>query len=112
MWEFNYPDFPAEGFVRKFEDGMYHADEQENYKDVNKPVENGHGMLEVMIDKSGEKFSVMCDECSVEWKSPNVALKNINGYRGPFSGEKIRSATLEEIKRVGWEKYILKVSDT
>lgn len=24
LWEFNYPDFPTEGFVRKFEDGKYH----------------------------------------------------------------------------------------
>jgi len=23
LWEFNYPDFPAQGFVRKFEDGKY-----------------------------------------------------------------------------------------
>lgn len=24
IWEFQYPDFPAKGFVRKFEDGQYH----------------------------------------------------------------------------------------
>ncbi|MDD8048712.1 MAG: hypothetical protein PHH04_03810 [Thomasclavelia sp.] len=24
LWEFIYPDFPAKGFVRKFEDGVYH----------------------------------------------------------------------------------------
>ncbi|MDO5539030.1 MAG: hypothetical protein Q4F83_02995 [Eubacteriales bacterium] len=23
LWEFDYPDFPAIGFVRKFEDGVY-----------------------------------------------------------------------------------------
>lgn len=23
LWEFNYPDFPARGFVRKFPDGIY-----------------------------------------------------------------------------------------
>lgn len=23
LWEFNYPDFPAKGFVRKFPDGVY-----------------------------------------------------------------------------------------
>ena len=23
LWEFNYPDFPAQGFVRKFKDGKY-----------------------------------------------------------------------------------------
>lgn len=25
LWEFKYPDFPAKGFVRKFEDGKYFA---------------------------------------------------------------------------------------
>jgi len=27
LWEFNYPDFPAAGFVRKFTDGIYHSKE-------------------------------------------------------------------------------------
>jgi hypothetical protein len=27
LWEFTYPDFPAEGFVRKFSDGQYYAEE-------------------------------------------------------------------------------------
>lgn len=24
LWEFQYPDFPAKGFIRKFPDGVYH----------------------------------------------------------------------------------------
>lgn len=27
LWEFNYPDFPASGFVRKFDDGIYYEKE-------------------------------------------------------------------------------------
>ncbi|WP_205536255.1 hypothetical protein [Paenisporosarcina cavernae] len=26
LWEFDYPDFPAKGFVRKFENGLYLSD--------------------------------------------------------------------------------------
>lgn len=26
LWEFQYPDFPAKGFVRKFENGLYRRD--------------------------------------------------------------------------------------
>ena len=26
LWEFVYPEFPAYGFVRKFEDGKYHTE--------------------------------------------------------------------------------------
>jgi hypothetical protein len=25
LWEFNYPDFPSKGFVRKFKDGQYNS---------------------------------------------------------------------------------------
>lgn len=25
LWEFDYPDFPAKGFVRKFDDGNHHT---------------------------------------------------------------------------------------
>ena len=27
LWEFNYPDFPAKGLVRKFSDGVYYPKE-------------------------------------------------------------------------------------
>lgn len=27
LWEFQYPDFPAKGFVRKFPDGKYRSEE-------------------------------------------------------------------------------------
>lgn len=27
LWEFDYPDFPAKGFVRKFDDGVYRPKE-------------------------------------------------------------------------------------
>lgn len=27
LWEFKYPNFPANGFVRKFKDGVYHTRE-------------------------------------------------------------------------------------
>lgn len=27
LWEFDYPDFPASGFVRKFDDGVYRPKE-------------------------------------------------------------------------------------
>lgn len=27
LWEFNYPDFPTKGFVRKYEDGKYNGKE-------------------------------------------------------------------------------------
>ena len=34
LWEFNYPDFPAKGFVRKFPDGAYAVKEVSSSDDV------------------------------------------------------------------------------
>lgn len=71
------------------------------------PVCRGYGMLEVVVDTNSNDFSVMCEECSAEWKNPEDALRNIKGFRGTFAGQKVRNATLEEIKRIGWQKYIV-----
>lgn len=71
------------------------------------PICKGYGMLEVIVDTINKKFSVMCEECSAEWQNPDDALKNINGVREAFTGNKVRNATLEEIKTIGWEKYIV-----
>jgi len=30
LWEFDYPDFPAKGFVRKFPNGIYRREDQQN----------------------------------------------------------------------------------
>ena len=33
LWEFNYPDFPAPGFVRKYPDGIYNGLESVAFKE-------------------------------------------------------------------------------
>jgi len=72
------------------------------------PVCNGCGMLEVVIDVDSLDCSIMCDECLAEWKTPDEALKNINGFRSDFTVKKVRIATIEEIRNAKWEKYIIK----
>ena len=64
------------------------------------------GMLEIVIQPASKICSILCDECSAEWDNPENALKNINGYRESFSGVAVRPATIEEVKRIGWESYI------
>lgn len=49
----------------------------------------------------------MCDECLAEWKNPEDALKNANGFRKSYIEVEAKTATIEEIKEMGWEKYIL-----
>lgn len=73
----------------------------------NCPICHGYGMLEVVIDPVHLTGAVMCDECCTEWKNPEEAYKNINGQRKAFSGVKYRDATIEEIRQLGWDKYIV-----
>lgn len=71
------------------------------------PLCREYGRLEINKNISNNEYLVMCDECSAEWKSPQEALKNINGYRESIKEGVVRNATLEEIKDIGWEKFIV-----
>ena len=64
------------------------------------------GMLEIVYDIKENKCSIMCDECSAEWDNPENAISNINGYRESSDEISVRTATLDEVKKMGWGKYI------
>ena len=67
-----------------------------------------YGMLEIHYNFIKEVYSIMCDECLAEWTNPEDALKKVNGFRKTYTKAEVRVATIEEIKEVGWEKYVLK----
>ena len=66
-----------------------------------------YGMLEIVVETNSQHYSVMCDECSTEWGTPEEAFNNINGFRGGVR-RKVRNATIQEIKKRKWDKYIIK----
>lgn len=70
------------------------------------PVCCSYGRLEIDKDISNNEYLVMCEECLLEWKSPQDALKNIGGQRCSGKG-KVRSATFDEIKGLGWDKFVV-----
>lgn len=45
------------------------------------PICHEYGRLEIDKDVTNDEYLVICEECLVEWKSPQDALKNINGQR-------------------------------
>jgi len=45
------------------------------------PICQGYGMLEIVVNTENNNCSVMCDECSVEWKTPENARNNIDAHR-------------------------------
>ncbi|MDO5539037.1 MAG: hypothetical protein Q4F83_03030 [Eubacteriales bacterium] len=64
------------------------------------PICREYGRLEIDKDVTNNEYLIICEECLVEWKNPQDALKNINGWRRFGKGE-IRSATFNEIKSLG-----------
>lgn len=64
----------------------------------------GEGCLAIIKDMKTNTFSIMCDDCDAEWREPNISEET----RLPRDIEhgKIKNATLEEIKELGWDGYI------
>jgi len=57
-------------------------------------------MLEIVVETNSQHYSVMCDECSTKCGTPE-------GFRGGVR-RKVRNATVQEIKKMKWDKYIIK----
>lgn len=72
----------------------------------NCPICCKYGRLEIDKDVTNNEYIVICEECLAEWKNPQDALRNVNGQRCFAKGE-VRSATIEEIKDLGWDKFIV-----
>ncbi len=70
------------------------------------PICRGYGMLEIVINDANKTYSVMCDECFAEWKTPEYALDNRGGFRDSTPNVRVRAATIDEIKTQGWERFI------
>ena len=71
------------------------------------PICRGYGRLEIDKDFIDNEYLVMCEECLAEWKTPQDALNNINGRRCSCPEARVRSASLDEIREMGWEKFIV-----
>lgn len=71
------------------------------------PICLEYGRLEIDKDVTNDKYFVMCEECCAEWKTPQEAFQNINGRRVPYYGAVVRSATWDEIKEIGWDKFVI-----
>lgn len=70
------------------------------------PICREYGRLEIDKDVTNNEYLIICEEYLAEWKNPQDALKNINGRRCFENGE-IKGATFNEIKSLGWDKFIV-----
>ena len=76
------------------------------------PVCWSYGRLEVDKDVTNNEYIVICEECLAEWKTPQDALRNANGQRRSFTGgevRNVRNATYDEIKELGWDRFIVEI---
>ena len=73
----------------------------------NCPICRDYGMLEILFNFKEKKCSIMCEECWAEWNSPEDVFKSVKGFRKSYPEAEARTATIEEIRAAGWEKYIV-----
>ena len=61
------------------------------------------GTLKITKNLSDGSFFIMCDDCMSVWRDPKkwYLMTACNVYN-----INTRNATLEEIKDLGWEKYV------
>ncbi len=61
------------------------------------------GDLIVVQDIGSKGYSIMCDECESEWSSPETCDKNNAAL--PRRESRVRDATQEEIRNLGWTRF-------
>ncbi|NDI36495.1 hypothetical protein [Chengkuizengella sediminis] len=63
------------------------------------------GWVEIVKTIKSNRLHVMCSECESEWDKPDkINLKNVRTYS---EKDQVSDPSIEEVQRVGWEKYIL-----
>ena len=64
------------------------------------------GWIKIAKEKDSKKLFIYCEECEIEWDSPEY-IKNENaGYFGKYG--KAESPTYEEIVRNDWHRFLLR----
>ena len=65
----------------------------------------GQGQLVVTKNPTNNSFFIICDDCMSEWSNPEIQYTK-NRLANKYNQFGMKNATLEEIKDLGWEKYI------
>jgi hypothetical protein len=64
----------------------------------------GQGQLVIAKSEDQKHFFIICDDCEAEWKNPNMMRESRIPRYSDY--KRVKNATLEEIRELGWEKYI------
>lgn len=78
-------------------------DGREYYKIASCPICK-QGYLEIVKEEKTGKIFICCDECEIEWETPEEAIGGRNGTRFKFG--KVIEPTMNEISILNWQKYI------
>ncbi|MEJ9280324.1 hypothetical protein [Ureibacillus thermosphaericus] len=63
------------------------------------------GWVEIVKDVATQELYVMCSDCETEWDNPeNITTSNA---RIELSENQVTNPTIEEIRNINWEKYII-----
>lgn len=83
--------------------GGFKVDNQSYYKIASCPICK-QGYLEIVKELKTGKIFICCDECEIEWETPEEAIEGKNGSR--FKYGKVIEPTMNEIYTLSWEKFI------
>lgn len=71
------------------------------------PICHEYGQLEIYKNLNNNKLFIICEECLAEWSSPQDIINGVKGKRQSRNNGKVIVATIDEIKDLGWDKYIV-----
>ena len=63
------------------------------------------GLVTIVKEIKTNHIFLYCDECLMEWNSPQDVLQGRFGFR--FKYGRVTEPTLEEIKAKGWDIYLI-----
>lgn len=66
----------------------------------------GQGMVLIARDKINNNIFVICNECESQWASPQDFQKGGNSLSSSEHHHDVVDATLDEIKKRGWDGFI------
>ena len=70
------------------------------------PLCGNYGDMEIMCYPASGSLSVVCEECMLEFETPNDYARCINGYRHSGVKAQSRPASIDEIAATGWYVFV------
>ena len=69
------------------------------------------GWINKVKEVSRNEILLFCDECDTIWESPNDVISDKPVILENFISS-VQEPELSEIKKIGWDKFLIKITET